>query len=73
MSVLEWMYRDSDDSTRLDRKYETYKLFQTLRHIYSETERRQKYKEIVNSEAWQHETKCKQQHKCPKINKIPHA
>ena len=40
MTVLEWMYQDSDKSMRLDRKCEMYKLFQQIRYMLGDQKKR---------------------------------
>ena len=72
MSILEWMYHQSDASIRLDRKYELYQLFQRIRHVSPE-ERRKQYCEFIASNAWRELIECRMKNQCPRIHDIPRA
>eukprot|EP01084_Bolivina_argentea_P084282 152457_1 len=66
MLVLDWMYKDSDASTRLDRKYFVYRKFQEIKGLKPQP-RLQEVIKFMNSDSYTKLLECQNQHCCPQL------
>eukprot|EP01084_Bolivina_argentea_P085492 154512_1 len=66
MRVLNWMYKDSDVSMRLNRKYALYRKFWEIQNLKPQ-QRSQEVMEFMNSDTYKKFFECQNQHCCPQL------
>ena len=64
MAVLDWMYKGSDESTRLSRKFVFYQFLRNIVHL-KPYNRKQRFEEFANSSEWIQQLDCKMKERCP--------
>eukprot|EP01084_Bolivina_argentea_P287400 493155_1 len=69
MTVLNWMYKDSNESIRLDRKYALYCKFREIANLNPQ-ERMHEMMEFIKSDACNNSRECQHQHCCPQLGFI---
>eukprot|EP01084_Bolivina_argentea_P020146 37485_1 len=66
LSVLNWMYKDSDESIHLDRKYALYCKFREISDLTPQ-HRKEEMIEFLASNAYKSLFQCKNHHCCPHV------
>eukprot|EP01083_Nonionella_stella_P065551 171868_1 len=70
MTVLNWIYKDCDALTRLDRKHALYKKFVEITNIKPK-QRSEEIEIFLNSHVYKTLTRCQYAHCCPQFHTIP--
>ena len=67
LKVLDWMYMESAEATRLDRKYMQYQKWTDISYL-KRKHKRGEMRQFLESESWKDCALCKQSHLCPRVD-----